>query len=165
MRVKLQGIFDPKANETFIGLIDINRIPYHLLVVSGGKQFSWEVRKPRIGESANSLLRHLNSRNIPSVFIRISEADSTFGKVEEAYLTPEEEETCIGPILKLVRSLGVEFQNLPLTIFKLLDELANANYQTQAFGLNIEPNDFELREYSRAEVDQHISQLLGELTQ
>ena len=160
MKLQIHGKFDPSSNETYIGLIDVNRIPYHLLVVSGGKQFSWKVKRPRIGENVKTLNRHLEKNGISCVFLRISEDDSTLRKVEDAYSTPKVESTCIGPILKLVNSLGVEFNHEPLTIFELIDELENANYRTQVFGLNVEPN-----EYSRSEVDQHISQLLGELPQ
>lgn len=165
MKLNFHGIFNPQPHETYIGLINIDRIPYHLLVVSGGKQFSWEVRKSRIGEDFKTLIRHLEARKTRCVFFRISEDPSIIEKVNQAYSTPEFESTCIGPILKLINSLGVEFKNEPLTIFELMDELAGADFHFQAFGLNIERVNFELREYSRTEVDEHISQLLGELLQ
>jgi hypothetical protein len=165
MRLQLHGTFNPKSNETYIGLIDVSRIPFHLLVISGGKQYSWEVKKLRNGENVKTLIRHLDKKQSPSVFLKISESESTLALVEKAYSNPDSEETCIGPIIKLIKSLGVELNQTPLTIFELMNECDKPDFKTSAFGLNLNSDEVQLTQYSRDDVDEHLSQILAELSQ
>ena len=164
LRVNIGREFSPEAGKTYIGLIGIDRIPFHLVTVSDQKQFSWEVGKMRLSEPVEGLLRHLKLRNTPSLFLEISGSENLVDEIESAYSRYTEYETCIGPINAFV-SLGViKLSAEPLTIFELIDQLEPQGSINGYFGLNTSQDEVQLNRYGRKEVEEYVGNLHQKLT-
>lgn len=159
MRVQIDGEFNPEAGKTYIGLIGIDRIPFHLITVSDQKQFSWEVGKMRIAEPVEGLLRHLKLKNTPSLFVEISGSENLHNQIESAYSQYTEYQTCIGPINAFINSSLIELSSEPRTIFELIDQLNAHELITGYFGLNTTQAVVQLNRYGRKEVEEHIRNL------
>lgn len=157
--IHIEGDFNPKPNETYIGLINIDRPPFHLVTISNLKQFSWEVGKTRIGEPVDSLIRHLNKDKTRCVFLSLSEDDSTYSLVENAYQNSFDSETCIGPINAFLNQI-IKTQNVnPLTVFELMDFLKTNSLWNGTQGLNMASDEIKLEVYNRDSVNKHVQGL------
>ena len=155
-RINIEEAFNPKPNETYIGLINIDRPPFHLVTIANLKQFSWEVEKSRIGESIDSLLRHLNKDGTRCVFLKISEDPSVYDHVEAAYRNSTNTQTCIDPINGFLNSLVKKRVKNPLTIFELMEFLNGQPNWTASFGLNLDSEEIKLEIYDRYAVNRHV---------
>lgn len=164
LRVSIEGEFRPEAGKTYIGLIGIDRIPFHLVTISDQKQFSWEVGKMRIAEPVEGLLRHLKLRNTPSLFLQVSGSENLHNQVESAYSRCSDYQTCVGPINAFVNSSLIELSSEPLTIFELIDQLNAHGLITAYFGLNTTQGEVQLNRYGRKEVEEYVGNLHQKLT-
>ena len=159
IRIHIDGDFDPRPRETYIGLINIDRPPFHLITISDQKQFSWEIGRSRIGEPVDSLLRHLRKNQVRCIFLKVSEDSSLFDLVENSYRNSENVKTCIGPINSFLDTLNGRMDLKPLTIFELMDFLKANTLWTRTYGFNLNQEEIELEIYDRQVVDQHVEGL------
>jgi hypothetical protein len=159
INIHINEAFDPKLNETYIGLINIDKPPFHLVTISNLKQFSWEVGKSRIGEPVDSLARHLNRNQTRNIFLRISEDLSILNQVENAYRNCQDAETCLDPINTFLREITKKVNGKPMTVFELMDFLKANSLWDCSFGLNLKVGEIKLKVYDRNTVNQHIERL------
>ena len=159
VRLHIDEDFNPKESETYIGLINIDRPPFHLVTISNMQQFSWEVGKTRIGESVGSLIRHLNKTQTRCIFLGVSKDDSIHNLVENAYKNSSNAETCIGPINSFLNQLAKTKTASPLTVFELMDFLKMNSLWNGTQSLNLNTEEISLEVYNRESVNKHVEGL------
>ncbi len=159
IRIHIDGDLDPKHNETYIGSINIDRPPFHLVTISNLKQFSWEVGRSRIGEPLETLVRHLKKNQTRCLFLKISENQTLFDAVENAYKNSYDAETCIGPINAFLNESCLNMDRQPLTVFELMDVLKANSIWNGSFGLNLNSDEIKLAKYDRKTVDRYVKGL------
>lgn len=157
--IHIDGEFDPQPNETFIGLINIDRPPFHLVTISNMEQFSWEVEKSRIGEPVRTLIRHLNRNQTRSLFLKVSEDDTILSQVESAYRNSPDAKSCIDPINNFLLKIAKKTERNPLTVFELMDHFKTNSLWTKTYGLNLNEGAIKLNVYDRTIVDRHVEGL------
>lgn len=142
---------------TFIGLFGVSHIP-HLGIISNGKYYSVGANKVKLGASVDVLVHSLIKKNIPTVFVKLSN-DFSERELIDVYSRYThglaDNNTCIQPIKEVV---GVHHKG-EMIISDLLYLLEEASQIEAFYGLNIVNEIISLHTYTRDDILQYIQKI------
>lgn len=155
-------------NVCYLVIQNVNNIPPHIGLILKNKYYSTAVSGVKTGIGIESVLKNIQQKNIPSLFIQLNDfvvmeqlAESIFfnyGPLNDA------NKSCLFPIISVLNNA----LNLDLKgefIFELLPELEKLNLIERCYSLNMQLENklFEFKNYSRADINFCISELNGKL--
>lgn len=147
---------------------NVNNIPPHIGLILKNNYYSTAVSGVKTGVPSEIILKNIHAKNIPTLFIQLKEivvmeplANSIFNNYGPLNSS---DKSCLFPIISLFNNalnlnLKAEF------LFELLPELEKLDLLDKSFSVNLslENNKFELKNYSREDINFCISELNGKL--
>ena len=159
------------SNGFYLGMLYVNKIPPHLLLIVNGKIYGLSVKAKQSGEPFEPLLKTISVKKISSLFFQIESsvlklngltAEALIEEIMFKYSAINGKLTCLSPI-KDFFSASVSAEIIKSsTIFDLLPELYTHSAIKNVYHLFMEKmlnnNNIELEIYSLDDIYRRINQ-------
>jgi len=162
--VKLLEDYNNLESGFFLCLIGTSKIPPHIALIANGKYYSTSVKGVKLGVDFNFLLKILETKKTPTLFLKIDELidQPQLTEVYANYPKLTTNESCLFPIRDYFKLKNWKVDNWAF-VFDLIGDLLIKDKIEIAYHLRMEEllenESFKLREYTKEDIITLIKEL------
>lgn len=141
----------------FLCIWHANKIPPHIGIISNGKYFSLKVKGKDIDIPVSDIVKLINIKGIPTVFIKVDHEikPERLAEIFSEYIRAEASKiTCLTPITE-----AFEVKDEVFILSELLKYFESKKLIRQLFGLNLNSDFKGIRFYGKEEIEARLKQL------